>query len=252
MKVLHTCIVLIFLGSFNLVAQEEEDLSALDFNGYVSGIPSVNWTSDSALWQVLLHNRLNFHWYPTPSLQASLQFRNQFIAGDFIELMGVEDGFKQENYALPLTYYQIFGNDYLLSLSIDRLWVQYTHNKLEIKLGRQRINWGQTFVWNPNDIFNTYNFFEFDYPERPGADAVRVIYYPNYNSSVDLAAKTDSAGNITAAGMYRFTKWNTEIQLLGGYYSQSNRLMTDPFSPPLTWDDRDLYTDSAFREAWGV
>ncbi|HVB02111.1 MAG TPA: hypothetical protein VNE41_00190, partial [Chitinophagaceae bacterium] len=27
------------------------------------------------------------------------------------------------------------------------------------RLGKQRINWGKTLVWNPNDWFNTFNLF---------------------------------------------------------------------------------------------
>lgn len=233
-------------------AQNNNYTLSYNINGYLSGMPSIYWTEDSTLWQVLLHNRINFNLYPSENIAISLQVRNQLIAGDFVELMNIKDGFHKENYFLPLTAKKGFGDIYLISSSIDRLWFQYTHNKLEIKLGRQRINWGQTFVWNPNDIFNTYNFFDFDYPERPGSDAIRVQYYTSYSSSLDLAAKIDSAGYFSGAGLFRFTKWNTEFQLLTGYYSNSNKLNFSDSLPQFTWDTEDLVAGIGFSAGIGT
>jgi hypothetical protein len=219
----------------SLIAQEPGKTA---FNGYLSGMPQIAWTNTSfdtlsvfeRQNQYLLHNRLNFHWYPSDKITGTIQFRNQLMYGDFLNLDEIEEGFVTENYYLPLTFQQRFGNAGLLSLSADRAWLQYTHNNLEVKLGRQRINWGQTFVWNPNDIFNAYNFFDFDYVERPGADALRTIYYPNYTSTIEIAAKLDSAANVTAAGLYRFNTRGMDIQFLGGYYSQPTALKSDKSS----------------------
>lgn len=242
-------ILIAFISAIGIYGQEEEEfkeMSKIDVNGYISEMPSVNWNSDSTVWQGLLHNRINIDWYPSASLTGSLQIRNQVLVGDVVELMNIENGIKKDNYALPLTLHQVMGDNYLLSMAIDRAWLQYTKNKLEIKLGRQRINWGQTFVWNPNDIFNSYNFFDFDYPERPGADALRITYYPNYNSSVEAAAKVDSSGNIIGGGLYRFTKWNTEFQLLGGYFSKKNETFNTNTMQLENWEDKDLVTGLGF------
>ena len=227
----------------------------VELNGYISGMPSVilmyipepgrDSYKDSILWQGLIHSRINIDWYPSASLTGSLQIRDQFIAGDMIENMGSDQYFNTDGYALPLTFKKTFNDEYFLSVAIDRAWIQYTYKNFEIKIGRQRINWGQTFVWNPNDLFNTYNFFDFDYPERPGADAFRLQYYPDYGSAIDLAAKIDSAGNITGGGLYRFTKWNTEFQVLGGYFQKSNKLGL-PDGSSVSWDDRDLLAGMGF------
>jgi hypothetical protein len=72
-------------------------------------------------------------------------------------------------------------------------------------------------VWNPNDIFNTYNYFDFNYIERPGCDAVRVQYYTGMVSSIDLGFKVDFQGKITSAARYKFNKGGYDIQFLGGY-----------------------------------
>jgi hypothetical protein len=234
---------------------QESTSSKVELSGYLSGMPSIilmyipepgrDSYQDSILWQGLIHNRINIDWYPSASLTGSVQIRNQFIAGNMIEETESDQYFYTDGYALPLTFKKAFSDKYFLSMSIDRAWIQYTYKNFEIRAGRQRINWGQTFVWNPNDLFNSYNFFDFDYPERPGADAFRLQYYPNYNSAIDLAVKADSSGDITGGGLYRFTKWNTEFQILGGYFQKSNeRKMLDGSS--VRWDDRDLIAGLGF------
>jgi hypothetical protein len=106
---------------------------------------------------------------------------------------------------------------FFLNTTIDRLWVDFNYGKFQVRAGRQRINWAQTLVWNPNDIFNAYSFFDFDYIERPGSDAVRLQYYPGSSSAIELAIKANYQGHITAAALYRFNKWGYDIQFLGGY-----------------------------------
>jgi hypothetical protein len=93
---------------------------------------------------------------------------------------------------------------------------------VQVTLGRQRINWGQTFVWNPNDVFNAYSFFDIDYPERPGGDAIRIQVFPDYTSAVEIAVKADYEDDITAAVLYRFNKWSYDFQVLAGYVNSED------------------------------
>ena len=113
-------------------------------------------------------------------------------------------------------------NSFLLNTTVDRLWLDFNYGKVQARIGRQRINWGQTLVWNPNDIFNAYSFFDFDYAERPGSDAVRLQYFPGYSSAAELAVKIDNENDVTAAGLYRFNKWGYDIQFLAGYVNSED------------------------------
>ena len=109
------------------------------------------------------------------------------------------------------------GPSFLLHSTIDRASIDYTRGKWQVTLGRQRINWGLNMVWNPNDIFNAYSYFDFDYEESPGTDAVRVQYYLNSTSSAEIAYKPGkNANEMIAAGLYRFTKGSYDIQALAG------------------------------------
>ena len=111
---------------------------------------------------------------------------------------------------------------FLLNTTVDRLWIDINSGIFELRVGRQRINWGQTFVWNPNDIFNAYSFFDFDYSERPGSDAIRIQIYPSTSSTAEIAVKADNNNDITVAGLYRFNKWGYDFQFLGGYVNSED------------------------------
>jgi len=229
---------IIFFSLAGLTLPANESIN-VNFNGYLSAMPSLYLTNDSTLWQAIIHNRLNLALNLNEKTGITAQMRNQVIGGDFIKLMQPEIGLGTGNYFLPFTFKKKIGDKLLLSSELDRLWIDFTLDKLVITIGRQRINWGQTFVWNPNDIFNTYNFFDFDYPERQGSDAIRLQYYTGNTSSLEIAAKLDSAGYFTGGGLFRFTKWNTEFQVLAGYYSNKAYVPT-----PLKTED--IFTGLGF------
>ncbi len=108
------------------------------------------------------------------------------------------------------------GTSYVLNTMIDRAYVDFTAGSLQVRAGRQRINWSQALVWNPNDLFNTYSFFDFDYVERPGSDAVRVTYSTGPSSAAEAVVKLNSENEVTAAALYRFSILNTDFQFLAG------------------------------------
>jgi hypothetical protein len=202
----------------------------LAFSGYLSNMTTVYHIPDHWLWENSLHNRLNLDLFPTDWLTASVQVRNRFITGNTIpnlpgysESIGGDQGWMDLAWAHDGNLGDSTG--YVLTSMVDRLWMQFTFGNLEIKAGRQRINWGQTLVWNPNDIFNSYSYFEVDYPERPGSDALRVSYYTGNASSVELVAKIDSARRVTAAGYFRFNTFGFDIQLLGGVYQEEDLVL---------------------------
>jgi len=219
---LHHILLLLLLSAAGLKAQEKVSLS-----GYVSDMLSVYRIPDQWLWENNLHNRLNLMLYPTDWLSATIQVRNRAILGNTIrKFPGYAEGLDGDLGWMDLAFVSS-GNlgdsaGYLFTTAIDSLWLQFSFGNLEVKLGRQRINWGQTFVWNPNDIFNSYSYFEVDYPERPGSDAFRIQYYTGNASAIELAAKIDSASKVTAAGYFRFNTLGFDIQLLGGVYRQED------------------------------
>jgi hypothetical protein len=190
------------------------------FTGYVKYMNTIIFDEFDSHWMVdnLLHNRLNFRWFASENLTLTAGMRNRLIYGDFVRsLPGYDAIISHDDGYLDFLTRNIWShNSSVLTTTFDRLYMEYRLNDLSITVGRQRVNWGQSFVWNPNDIFNVYSYFDFDYEERPGSDAVRLRYYTGFDSAAEFAMKVDRENNITAAGLYRFTSRGYDIQVMGG------------------------------------
>ena len=208
-----------------IAASGQEKFSSFEFKGYLSNMQSAMFEDPKKDWIIdgLFHNRLNFYWYGGEHFNASVQFRNLLMYGETLKLIPdyINNVEKSEG-LLDLSVNLLSGESYVLNSTIDRLWFQYTAEGFSATVGRQRINWGQTFVWNVNDVFNVYSYFDFDYEERPGSDAARVQIYPDYTSTIDLAVKVDSGQKVTAAAMYRFNVLSYDIQFLAGLLNEED------------------------------
>ncbi|MCB2221807.1 MAG: hypothetical protein KQI35_15540 [Bacteroidetes bacterium] len=209
-------LVLLALSASNLWAQDKK----VEFSGHLQNLNTL-WIQDvSSEWYTTgsIYNRLNLKWYPNERWTFSASARNVANYGQLIynyyplysDLLVQDDGF------VDLTGTIARDSSYILYSNLDRLNLKFTKGKFEATVGRQRINWGINMVWNPNDIFNTFNFYDFDYVERPGCDAIRLQYYTGYASGYQIAFKMDADNEITAAGMYSFNQWNYDFQVLGG------------------------------------
>lgn len=190
----------------------------LEYNNTTWDPPkSQSWSEVSGIY-----NRLDFSWIPDNHVGFHLGMRNNLNFGSLMSrYYPLYSGYlTQDNGSMDLTFKLASDSSYVLYSNLDRLNMKLSFDKLEVTIGRQRINWGINTVWNPNDIFNTYNYFDFDYIERPGSDAVLVQYYTGALSSLQVAAKLDRKHQLTAAAMYKFNLANYDIQFLGGVMDQ--------------------------------
>lgn len=232
-------IIITTLTIISITIKAQSVFSNMELNGYVKYMNTTMFNNVDSVWLVdnLIHNRLNYKWYISNKMTFTLDMRNRLIYGDLVKFIpGYANSIEEDNgYLNFLTNNITNGNSYVLNTAFDRANLEFNLNKWLITLGRQRINWGQSFAWNPNDIFNSYSFFDFDYEERPGSDALRIQYYPNYTSVAEAAIKIDKDNNITAAGLYRFNKWSYDIQVLGGIIDSSDYVVGAGWSGSL-WD----------------
>lgn len=200
-------------------AKSQDDQKFVTLNGYVSTLQSSMFEklSGDFINDNLIHNRLNFKGYINSNLTFAAEFRNRLFVGDMIRVNPSYPAFIGSDQGLiDMSWNIIEKRSFFLNTTVDRLWFDMNYGKFQARIGRQRINWGQALVWNPNDIFNAYSYFDFDYVERPGGDAVRLQYYPNSSSAFELAVKVNNDQKVTAAALYRFNKWSYDIQFLGG------------------------------------
>lgn len=209
----------------SLVAQSSDTVEArkvFEFRGYLKDMQSVTYDQNFSNPVIgnLIHNRLNFRWNPTTRITGALELRTRFYWGEQVRLTpGFAKMLRNPNEAVDLSRLWVSGESMALQSNIDRLWFEYRANKWDARVGRQRLNWGIATIWNPNDIFNTYNFLDFDYEERPGRDAAKFIYHINNMSNLELSAAAADQTNKTVAAMKYFTnKWNYDFQFSGGIF----------------------------------
>jgi len=157
---------------------------------------------------------------PNDHLNFRLDIRNRIYFGELVKTYpDFASLVTSSNETFNLSKNWVNRNAVLVNSTIDRASAEFTKGKWDITAGRQRINWGINTVWTPNDIFNSFNYFDFDYEERPGSDAARVQYAFNSASSLEFAVspgKTHSQH--IAALMYHFNKWKYDFQLFSGMY----------------------------------
>ncbi|MFI5151283.1 MAG: hypothetical protein ACHQRM_16245 [Bacteroidia bacterium] len=188
--------------------------------GYVKFMEQVSFGADATnlLTNELIHNRLNFRYDPDTRFHFRLELRNRIYYGELVQAYpGFANLVTASDQTLNLSQNWVNKNSVLMTSAIDRASAEYTSGKWDVTLGRQRVNWGINTVWTPNDIFNTFNFFDFDYEERPGRDAARVQYTLNTASSLEAAfSPGKTPGQDIGALMYRRNKWNYDFQEFAG------------------------------------
>ena len=180
--------------------------SSFEISGYVKYLSSISDYPgvEGTLYDQLIHSRINTVWFPSDSLRGEMDIRMQAFYGDSIEkIPGFSEGIKT-NY--DFTNLDAVMWDRRKSIGygqIDRLWLDYTKKDLQITLGRQRIAWGTSLVWNVIDLFNPKSVLDFDYEEKPGADALRMQYYTGAVSKTEFSIKpAKDYEHSTLAGLF--------------------------------------------------
>ncbi len=202
----------------------------LDVSGYFQGNPVfINADLPPPLtrsnWmEYRLQNRLNIRLDVSESVQFYWQMRTRAFFGDLVrELPGYASGIDVDDGLVNMSWMVASREKWVLHYIPDRLYFRYTADDWDVRIGRQRVNWGINTITNPNDIFNIYSFYDFDYRERPGSDAIRVQRYLGISERVEFAASPSrNFRNSIFAGLYGFNWGNYDIQVIGGYYR--NRL----------------------------
>jgi len=190
--------------------------------GYVKDMQSLNFTKDFENLNAtnLIHNRINLKWKPIVNLTMYLELRNRFIWGDDVRnIPGYTSLLRNSNESADLSNVWFSNPSFVMHTNIDRFSMDYKLKRLELRVGRQRINWGISTIWNPNDLFNTYNFLDFDYEERPGSDAVKLTGKISSFSGIELAYTEGSkTSHRVLAGKYFFNTKGYDIQLITGLF----------------------------------
>ncbi len=200
--------------------------SSLLLNGGFAGVPPdlLDQFLGNSIHDHLVHLRLNTS-LEVGNIVFHTGWRVRTFYGDqprLYRLIGEDYGKEIDRYAndqTDLSSLWLNRKGWVIHSVLDRAYVEWRGKWDEIRLGRQRINWGRASLWNPNDLFNAYSFIDFDYEERPGTDALRWTHTFGNFTSLEVAARwADSLSGTTIAALYKGYYKGINYQALAGYY----------------------------------
>ncbi len=203
------------LAGATLHAQPESS----DIGGYLKYLFSRSEApGQDVRYDHLLHARLNTKWFPFSELTGVMELRGRIYYGNsveetpgFADQLGHDAGFGKLGSILWSTKRSVGYAE------IDRLYLNWEPGPVQVTVGRQRIAWGTNLIWNPIDLYNPLSVLDFDYEERPAADALRMQYYTGEVSKLELAVKPGSVATPAITGaQWTFNRWDYDFHLLGG------------------------------------
>lgn len=226
MKSVRLVVFFLFSWSGLLFSQEDASKPLSDYislRGYVKNMQVFQFADpDYILHSNLVHNRLNFRFYPSPKITGALEVRNRLFTGEQVNVNpAYASSVDHDDGIVDLSWAALDGPGVVLLSQIDRAWLRYATSSWEVTIGRQRINWGLNTFWNSNDLFNTFSLVDFDYEERPGSDGLRVQHFFRDRSFIDVAMQpADNDSTWIGALRYGFNKGTYDFQFIGGWWNQ--------------------------------
>lgn len=221
--ILMLMLSILFIVPQSLPGQSMKDIE-FDLKGYLKELGGLSFSNDLSTlrYDNIIHNRLETSLQLSDNLEFRADLRARMFNGwtventnGYAEVLSNDPGFVDLSYNLVETDHTIINS------AIDRLHLSYFKGDFEFHAGRQRINWGRTMVWNPNDLFNTYAYLDFDYEERPGADAIYGRYSWSYASSIEAGFKPGRTSKETVAAILtRGSLGEYDLQAVFGYYRE--------------------------------
>lgn len=164
--------------------------------------------SGSDYWSDLTRLRLELDATASSETSVKIIYDNEMSVGTVLDTAEFNAGkdLRDDAY-FDLSHEVSDSGDLYWRHKIYRAYGTWTDDELTVIVGRQRVAWGQTRIWNPTDLFNPVSPFVIESGERLGIDAlsiehsfgplssVHVVYGPGRTSS-DETAGARVRGNI--------------------------------------------------------
>lgn len=208
-------LVLIFITAINSFAQ-----SNFEFGGYAKYLFGTSKFPQlmERTYDHILHSRLNTKYFFDDSFSLTGEFRFRSFFGNSVEnIPNYSSLIKTKQPLLDMDLMLWNTNKSIGYAEVDRLYLDYNANQFQVTLGRQRIAWGTSWVWNPTDLFNPLSILDFDYEEYPGTDAFRIQYYTGAVCKIEFAlAPTREKDKLTAAALLSHNAFDYDFNFLAG------------------------------------
>ena len=215
-------LVVVFIFSMDAAAQIPGLIpqKSWDLNGYLTYLSTVNFIDNDNTDNTVDHlveQRFNYEYRFNPQFHFNGSLRNRLFSGDSAELSGYGDLIAQDSGYLDLSSNSIDKNGLVVNHQLDRIYLSYLNPDWQLRGGRFRINWAMNTLWSPNDIFNAYSIYDFNYTQRAGSDALLVQRKLGFASSLALVYNPNKNSELNSViGRYLFNQQGWDVQLLAG------------------------------------
>ena len=106
-----------------------------------------------------------------------------------------------------------------------RAYMQVPLGALDIRLGRQQLNWSRTFLWSSFDRFNPQNPLQIETDERIGVDALQLIWNFDNGNTLEWVKLPAQSDNKARWGIrYRTRYQEVDIDLLRADFGEVDTL----------------------------
>lgn len=221
---LFTILILHFVLNLPQTAEAQDSTARnnqLSVSGYLKELANLSFSKDFAdnISGNLLHHRLNLKWKIRNNITMSAEFRSRAFWGETVKTApDFAAALTQINEQWNLRKTWINNKAFVVHTNTERLYLDLKKKKWNMRLGRQRINWGMAINWNPNDIFNAYNFLDVDYEERPGSDGIRLTRSLTGMSNLEFVFTQAGKQKAITAARYFFNRSKYDFQFTAGWY----------------------------------
>jgi len=217
-SVLIVLLIIITAGVIHAEVPGLEPEKPYSFGGYVKYLGRVVIPQNgSSGWDHLVHQRFNYEYRFSEVFSFNAGMRSRVLWGDSLDIPYFDELLTKDPGYFDLSWNWLNEDNVLGNTTLDRLYVDWLSDDWQVRAGRQRINWGMTTLWNPNDLFNVYSMFDFDYEERPGTDALLISRNLDFASRAEAVwAFGEDWDETSIAGKYRFNMSGYDIHILGG------------------------------------
>ena len=189
--------------------------SPWDMGGYVKYMATYSYPKEGKdNLDHLLHQRFNLEYRFDSGVSINLGLRNRVLMGDSLDLPYYSQYIERDSGYWDMSRNLVENDSVIVNSQLDRLFVDWQNDQWKARVGRFRINWAMNTVWNPNDLFNAYSIYDFDYEERAGSDAILVGRQIGFAGGVEAAfsPSRDSELNSAAARYYgNMRSWDYQL-----------------------------------------
>ncbi|MFW5968666.1 MAG: hypothetical protein ACOCV2_14170 [Persicimonas sp.] len=198
------------------VFESEDEETYLDLGGYAQSVTGVQvlpyeevpFLSDDPRGINSQVVRLEWDGQLTDSVGFAVHNRlySQIVTGDQL-LDGEETGpvglgaSVAPDRTLDLSTEIVDETGLLIDHDIDRAAFDFFTESADITVGRQAITWGRATLFPVADLWTKFSPFELDQTQKRGTDAARALFYPSYETEIDVVVADRGSLEDLSAGV---------------------------------------------------